>query len=176
AARRFHLLLPNVVHGLLECQPIKSRQRQRKQKADAAIEEKKCVSEGTFDFSSISHNCGWVWNSPVGGHGLTWPDRAYFVGSIVANREHEVQMRRVGLCKLVPALAAQPLRGEVSPLQLRQSLWSDRPRWVTARAVGREGRPSSVVQNGFSHDRPGGISRTQEKNVAMSDRHSTLPD
>ena len=57
------------------------------------------------------------------GHRLTGPHGADFFGGVVTDREDEIERGGIGACKLLPALAAQALRGEMSGFQLLERRW-----------------------------------------------------
>jgi hypothetical protein len=47
------------------------------------------------------------------GHRLAGPDRADFIRGVVADGEHEIQLRRIRLGELVPGFAAQSFRRQM---------------------------------------------------------------
>src|SRR5271169_4529223 len=161
-------LPPDAIHFFLQREAIQGRQRKREKKTDAPIKNKKRVTEGPFDFGGVSLHGGRIGNSPVRDHGLSRPQRARFLGGVVANREDEVHLGRAGAPEFIPTLAAQALGRDSSPRKLLQSLGTNRTRRMTSRAVGREYRLSFVVENRFGQDGPRRVSRAQEKNVVVS--------
>ena len=50
-------------------------------------------------------------------HRVAGPDRADFARRLIADREHEIHLRRVRLGELIPALRAQALRRQLHGLQ-----------------------------------------------------------
>jgi hypothetical protein len=60
----------------------------------------------------------WIFDTPMRSHRLAGPNRAYFLRGVVAHRENEVQFGRTRLSELIPTLAAQSARGQVSAFEL----------------------------------------------------------
>ena len=58
-------------------------------------------------------------------------------------------------------------RRKLRRFELPECLRPHLARWVAARAVGREARPASVVQDGFRHDRARRIAGAQKKHVVV---------
>src|SRR6185437_13426395 len=79
-----------------------------------------------------------VGNSPVGSHRLPRPQWANLIGCVIANREHEIDLRSTRFGELVPTLAAQPYRRNARDLQLGDCLRSHLSRRVTPGTVGHE--------------------------------------
>src|ERR1035437_5865588 len=140
-------LPPDAIHFFFQREAIEGRQRKSEKKTDSPVQNKKRIAEGAFDFGGVSVNGGRIGNSPVRGHGLSRPQRAGFLGGVVANREYEVQLRSAGSPEFVPALTTQPACRDASHLKLRQSFGTNRPRGMTSSAVGGESWPSFVVED-----------------------------
>src|SRR5208282_3339598 len=155
-------LLPDAIDFLLQREAIERRQRKREKETDPAVENKKRVAKSAFDFSGVSLHGSRVGNSPVCGHGLSRPQRAGFLGGIVANREDEVHFGSARSPEFVPALAAQASGRDTSHFQLLQRFGTNRSRRMTSSAVGRESAPSFVVEDCLRHDRPSRVSRAQK--------------
>ena len=47
----------------------------------------------------------------MSGHGLTGPNGAYFLGRVIADREHKVEFRCAGSGELIPILATSAVGG-----------------------------------------------------------------
>src|ERR1700737_940975 len=125
----------DAIHFFLQRKAIKRSQRQSKKKTDAPLKNKKRLAEGPFDCRGVSVNRSRIGHSPVRGHGMSRPDRAGFLGSIVATREDEVHRGSAGPREFIPALAAQAGRGNASQLKLLQRCGMHRPRRMTSSAV-----------------------------------------
>ena len=70
----------------------------------------RCVSaKASRRSASLPSATRWIRQAPMRAHGLARPDRADLVGGVVADREHEIELRRIGRRKLLPGLGAQPL-------------------------------------------------------------------
>src|ERR1035437_1954800 len=161
-------LLSNAIHFFFQREAIEGRQRKREKKADAPFENKKRVAEGAFDFGGVSLNRGRIGNSPVRGHRLSRPQRAGFLGGVVANREDEVHRGSAGTPEFVPAFTAQAGGGDACHRKLLQRFGTNRPGRMTSSTVGGECRPSFVVEDRVGHDGARRVSRAQEQNVVMS--------
>jgi hypothetical protein len=81
---------------------------------------------------------------------LARPNRANFLGGIVANRKDRIQLWRAGLSKFIPTLAAQPGGGKTSRLQQPGSVRIDAAARVAAGAVSREVGLAFLVQDGLA--------------------------
>ena len=131
----------------------------RRSSATNASRNARCISSGS------ALNRRRIGNAPMRRHGLARPERADFLGGVVAYREHEVHLRRARLRELVPAFAARVGSRKVRRLQFTQRLRPHLARRMTARAVGLEARLAPVIQDGFRHDRARRISRAQKQHV-----------
>src|ERR1700687_426680 len=120
-------LPPNAIHFLLQREPIQGHQRQSEKETDAPVKSKKRLAEGAFDFGGVSVHGSRIWYSPVRGHGMSRPDRANLLGSVVANREDELHLGSAGAREFIPALAAQAGCGNASQLKLLQRFGMHRP-------------------------------------------------
>src|SRR6266436_1163857 len=98
-------------------------------------------------------------------HRLARPYRTHFLRRVVANSEDKIHLRRFGLCKLFPTLAAQAFRGQVRQFDQLERFRTHSSQWVAARAVPCEDWPALAIENGLRHDRPSRIPRAQEQNI-----------
>jgi hypothetical protein len=96
-------LPPNSIHFFFQRKAIQGRQRQSEKETDAPVKNKKRFAEAAFDFGGVSVNSGRIGHSSVRGHGLSRPDRAGFLGGVVANREDEVHLGSAGAREFLPA-------------------------------------------------------------------------
>src|SRR6266446_10991667 len=131
-------LPPDAIHFFFQRKAINRRQRQSKKETDSPVKNKKGLTEGAFDFGGLSLNRGRIGYSPVRGHGLSRPDRASFLGGVVANREDKVHLGRAGAREFIPALAVQAGRGNASQFKLLQRFGMHCPRGMASSAVGGE--------------------------------------
>src|SRR5579859_2591177 len=96
---------------------------------------------------------------------LPGPDRASFLGGVVANREDKVKRGGARLGKFLPAFAAQARGGHVRGFELAKRFRTNSAAGVAPRAVCPEQRPAFLIQNGFRHDRTCRIPGAQKQNV-----------
>ena len=139
----------------------------RSSKTYASWKARAISSLGTF------HGC-WIGNPPVGGHRLSRPERALLLCGVIADREDEIKLRRVGRGEFIPRLAAQPLDGHSRHFNLAQGLRARSPRGMAARAVSSEPSFSPVVENRLGHDRPRRITGAEKKHIVVF-RHRSIP-
>src|SRR4029079_6988346 len=59
-----------------------------------------------------------ILESPVRGHGLSWPHRTNLAGDVVADRDDHVHLWRVGILEHAPALARKAIDGMPQLFQL----------------------------------------------------------
>src|SRR5277367_6223763 len=108
-ARPWPSSLPDAVDFFLESECVQALHRQGEKKTDSAVQRHIRISESALhNFRFPNHSCR-VWNAPVRRHRLTRPDRADFLGCVVAHREDEIEMRRCRFGKLIPVLAAKAI-------------------------------------------------------------------
>ncbi len=161
-------LLSDSIDFLLDGQRVKTGQGQTKQKADSAIQNHECITEGLLDLLGCSDYSRRVWHAPMRGHWLTRPDGANFFGRVIAHGENKMQIRCSGLGEFVPILATDGISRQLGNLELSQCLWMNTPGGVTSCAVSGESRKTLPVHDCFSHDGAGRISGTEEENVVAS--------
>src|SRR5579862_6252168 len=98
----------------------------------------------------------------MGRHRLAGPDRADFLGGVVADGEDEVHLRSAGAGEFLPAFASQPRGGYVRALQLLYRLGMHESGRMAAGAVSRGIGTAPVVENCFREDRARGIPGAEE--------------
>ena len=96
------LLAADVIKIALQCHLVKRRYGKREEEADPPIEDGKSGLECSIDLFWRTLNGSRIRHAPVRSHGLTWPKRANFVSSVVANGKHEIELRRIRTGKLIP--------------------------------------------------------------------------
>ncbi|RWV78787.1 hypothetical protein GW17_00060188 [Ensete ventricosum] len=69
-------------------------------------------NEGFFLFDRAAADRGGIFDRPMRGHGMTGPYGANLAGRVVANREHEIHLWRIGARECVPTLRVQARRRE----------------------------------------------------------------
>ena len=105
------------------------------------------------------------------GYRMSRPYRAGFFRCTVTDRENEVNSRSIRFCKLLPRLATESLRRDMSRIELFQCFLSHYPRRMAPCAVSNESRSALRVHNAFRHYRTSGIARTKKEHVVVSFRH-----
>ena len=95
----------------------------------------------------------------MGGHRLTGPNRAYFLGRVIADCENKIEFRCTWRGELIPILASQAVRGQVGKFELMQRLGANTSRGMTSGAICSEVWSSLTVHDGFGHYGSSGIAR-----------------
>ena len=122
-------LLSDSVDFLLDGQRVKTGQGQTKQKADSAIQNHECLTEGLLDLFGCARYGGRVWHAPMRGHRLTRPDGADFFGRVIAHGENKMQIRCSGLGEFIPILATHVIGRQLGNLELSSVLVDAHARW-----------------------------------------------
>ena len=86
---------------------------------------------------------------------MTRPDRADFAGSIITHGKDEIEMRRTGQGKLIPALAAKSACWQLGVLQDSEGELVNHALWSAARAESQEPAGAQMVKNAFGKDARG---------------------
>src|ERR1700749_3009929 len=77
----------------LKGQLVERTQGKSSENADALVEEPIGFPEGLRDFGRCAFGFGRIGDAPMCRHRLSGPDRAVLGRSIVAHREHEIELR-----------------------------------------------------------------------------------
>src|SRR5208282_5353394 len=142
-------------------------ERQREEEIDAAFQVNQGGVEGAGDFFGSAFDGGGIGNAPVSSHGMAGPDGADFTGSVVANRDNEIEFGRIGFGEFVPGFAPEAKAGQSGGFELTKRGGMDVAFGMTARAEGGEGGKSFFVEDGFGKDGTGGISGTEKEDVVV---------
>ena len=150
---------------LLQSELVERADRQADENRDAVVEHPERVGEGEPDFSLVAGGgCG-IGNAPMRGHRLARPHRAGLGRRVVANREHEIELRRVRPGELAPVLGAKAADVEI---ELAQEIDRIGVNSALRLAAGREGAkfsPPLPIQDGFGHDRARRIAGAEKEDV-----------
>src|SRR6202140_5331363 len=103
---------------LLQREAVKGGERQAQ--GYSPPQQKECLPKSLLHLLGGSLHCGWIWDTPVCGHRLAWPDGADFVCGVVTNGKNEIEPGSVRLREPVPTLAAKTSRRQVSRFELPQ--------------------------------------------------------
>ena len=113
-------LIPNLVYFSLDGKAVKPGERQTDEQTDPAIEGEKCIPVGFLYLLDRPLHGGGIGNTPVRGHRLAGPYRANLFGSVVTNRENEIERGSFRTSELLPAFAAETSGGHMCALELRE--------------------------------------------------------
>src|SRR5271163_2020767 len=105
--------LADCVHLFFYASRIDARQGQAQKELDAPIQQFKCFIEGGLFFEIGPLCCSRIRYSPMGGCRLADPHWTNLSGGVVAHRYEEIKMRSFRCGEFIPALAAQPVSGEI---------------------------------------------------------------
>src|ERR1700686_3417981 len=145
-------LLSDRIDLLFQREAVKGGERQAQEQADSPLQQKECLPKSLLNLLGGSLHCGWIWDTPVCGHRLAWPDGTDFVRGVVTNGKNEIEPGSVRLRELVPTLAAKTSRRQVSRFELPQCRGTDHTCGPTTRAVSGEVRLAFLIHDGLSHD------------------------
>ena len=88
------------------------------------------LGEGVADLRVRAGRLGGIGHAPMRAHGLAGPGGADLGGGVVADREDEIQVVRVGARELVPALGPGPVGAVVEVLEQVERERDARHRWA----------------------------------------------
>src|SRR6185437_14344547 len=97
----------DLVELLLKGELVQLVEREVHENSDALVEHAHAVVEGKCLLGVIALRPGRVRQAPMRRHRLPGPDRADFVGRIVARSEYKIELRRAERRKLIPGLRAE---------------------------------------------------------------------
>ena len=100
-------VLPMASSCFCKAQVIERPERQAHENIDAVRQHPQCISECKPHFRLGTGRRRRIGYAPMRGHRLTRPNRAGFFRSVVADGEHEIELRRVWSRELLPALRTQ---------------------------------------------------------------------
>src|SRR5262245_40736574 len=98
--------MSDAVDLLLDCEFVEVSQWQRQEQADSSLQDHEGVEKRFFNLCSCSINCRRVGHAPMSSHRLSRPYRTDFFCSVVADREHKVQLWSTRSGKLVPVFTS----------------------------------------------------------------------
>jgi hypothetical protein len=158
----------DAIDFFLNRQLVETREGQREEEADSAVEHHEGIAKRLVDLFRRTGNSRGIGNTPMRGHWSAGPHGTNFVRSVVANREHKIDVRRPSFRELIPTFAAHALCWQARHLELLDRLGSHPSSRLTPRAVRGEIRPAFSVQDGLGHNRPRRIPSAQKQNVVQS--------
>ena len=88
---------------------------------------------------------------------VPWPAGTRLASGLVAYRDHEVHVRSIGNCVLIPAFAAQALDGEAEPFDLFDRKGMHRAAWMASCAVGAKPASAGGVEDGLGNNAARGV-------------------
>lgn len=156
--------LADPVEFLLQAHAVQRRQRQVGENIDAVRKLLKGLAERAADFFIGPTHKRRIGQAPMRRHRLPGPDRAGFVGGVIADREHEIKFGRAGHGKLIPGFAAKAGGGQAGFFDLLKRKWIGIAARCAASAVSLElsARRWQAVDDGLGHDAARGIVRAQK--------------
>src|SRR5438132_8919153 len=128
--------------------------RQGEKEIDASRQRGKRILEGVALLLVGSFYRSRIRHAPVRLDRMARPDRADLGGRRVAYRDDEIDLRRTGPRKFVPALRARCGSRQPAFAQQFERKWIDAAGWMTAGAVSNEAAAAGVVEISLGEDRP----------------------
>jgi len=167
-------LQSDAINFALDGERVEAGDRQREEETNSTVKRGEGIAERAFNLLGRAAEVSGIGDAPMRGNGLAGPDGAGFVGGVVANGENKIHFRRIGRCEFIPTFAAETLGGQASDFELAQGPGMNTSNGVAAGAIRREGGRAAFVEDGFGHDRAGGISGAEEEDV-IAGRHGVCP-
>lgn len=122
----------NIANLPLKCHSFQTGYRQAGEQNDAAFQNGKRFGESNTLF--IFFRCRWIKHAPMGGNGLSRPNRTNFFGGVIANSNHKIENWSVRFGKLIPAFAACISQGNTFQSQTFKSGRVNLASWKTTGA------------------------------------------
>ena len=97
----------DAIDFLLDREFVETGEGQTKEQANPALKHHEGIAKRAFYLLRRSLNTRGIGNTPVRGHRLAGSDGTNFLGSVVTDREYEIELRCAGLGEPVPVLASQ---------------------------------------------------------------------
>lgn len=85
-------MTPYLVDFLLYGELAESREHQREEEKDSPIKDGEGVAKGALYFFRCAYSGSRIGHSPMGRQGLPRPNRADFLGSVVADSEDKMKL------------------------------------------------------------------------------------
>jgi len=137
--------------------------------ADEGIHSRCDLVEDFFERGSLfliaAFHGGWIFETPMGGGGMSRPNRTCFAGSVVAYGNDEIHAGCIRSRELVPALAAQVVERVARFLHLFDG---ERVHFAARLAACAEALEAALAHRGgkgFCHDAARGIAGAEEQYV-----------
>src|SRR6266568_4884234 len=70
-------------------------------------------------------HCCWICDAPMSRQWLSGPNRAHFLGGVIADGEDKIELGRVLLSKFIPTLAAKTVPGHMGSFELSERFRPD---------------------------------------------------
>jgi hypothetical protein len=126
-----------------------------------AVSRLKCLR----DFNLAAGYSGGIRDTPMRRRRFSRPYRTGFACGIVANRKDEIELRRIGLCELIPRLLIIIRCVVAEPLQELDRARIHLPFRLAAGAIGVKLVTADIAQNSFGHDGTRGVARAKKKHI-----------
>ena len=111
-----------------------------------------------------------IFDAPVCRHRLAGPHRTDFLGRMVTDRKHEVEVRRTWRREFVPALGPKTLNRQMVLYQSRDSQRMHRTTWVTAAAECMEPPLAVMTQQHLRHNAARRVAGAEKQDVECAFR------
>lgn len=116
----------NVVDFFFQGKPVDACKRETKEQADSAFKNKESVTVGTLYLLRRTPNRRWICDAPMSRQWLSRPNRAHFLGGVIADGEDKIELGRALLSKFIPTLAAKTVPGHMGNFELSERFRPDR--------------------------------------------------
>ncbi len=104
-------VMSNVVDFFFQGKPVDACKRETKEQADSPFENKESITVRALYLLRRIPHCCWICDAPMSRQWLSGPNRAHFLGGVIADGEDKIELGRVLLSKFIPTLLRRPFLG-----------------------------------------------------------------
>src|SRR2546422_9222796 len=124
-AVRLHFSDVQCCRFLFSGQACRCLQAGDKGTADSPFENKESITVRALYLLRRIPHCCWICDAPMSRQWLSGPNRAHFLGGVIADGEDKIELGRVLLSKFIPTLAAKTVPGHMGSFELSERFRPD---------------------------------------------------
>jgi len=103
--------MSNVVDFFFQGKPVDACKRETKEQADSPFENKESITVRALYLLRRIPHCCWICDAPMSRQWLSGPNRAHFLGGVIADGEDKIELGRVLLSNSSQLLLRRPFLG-----------------------------------------------------------------
>src|SRR5207253_285375 len=104
-------VMSNVVDFFFQGKPVDACKRETKEQADSPFENKESITVRALYLLRRIPHCCWICDAPMSRQWLSGPNRAHFLGGVIADGEDKIELGRVLLSNSSQLLLRRPFLG-----------------------------------------------------------------